>query len=364
MYIAHKTKKYFDYITFCLLLTIISCGLLFIFSATYTAKKPFSLFFIKQCLGACGGIIIYFLCLIPDYRNLMRWSYFAYFIVLFLLFFTLIKGSIGMGGKRWLNLLFFKIQPSELAKLLFPACMVNYLHMQKKTVIISFAVFIPILITLIISFLLIRKQPDLGTALISLIAGLILCWLAGLDKRFFLYSFIAILIMTPLMWSFMLRDYQKNRILVFLGQGNQKKEGYQIEQARIAVGSGGILGKGTFNGTQNRLRFLPESRTDFIFAVLCEEWGLLGALTMVTLYILLFLRSFFIIYTIKDFYAQLFASGLLIHIILATIINICMVIGILPVVGIPLPLMSYGLSNLWITCACFGIFQNIAMQCR
>jgi rod shape determining protein RodA len=236
--------------------------------------------------------------------------------------------------------------------------------MRKKTVIHSFGLFIPLLTMLFVSFILILKQPDLGTSLVVLFSGLILCWFAGLNRKFFSYGFLITIILTPVIWSFVLRDYQKNRIIVFLGQGNHKKEGYQIEQARIALGSGGLWGKGLFNGTQNRLRFLPESRTDFIFAVLCEEWGLFGAFTIILCYIFLFFRSFLLIRIIKDLYAQLFAIGLLLHILLATIINIGMVLGIMPIVGIPLPLMSYGLSNLWITCACLGGFQNIMVRCR
>ena len=358
------TVRSFDFITFFLMLALAACGLLFVFSATYSPEKPFSSFFIKQCIGICTGIVIYFLCLIPDYRNVMRWGYVAYFGIIALLAFTLIKGSIGMGGKRWLNLIFFKIQPSEVTKLLLPAYIVNCLHIYKKTVVLSFGIFVPLLAMIGLSFILVQKQPDLGTALIILFSGLILCWLAGLDKKFFLYSVPLLCIMTPLIWSFVLHDYQKNRIIVFLGQGNQKKEGYQIEQASIAIGSGGLFGKGLFNGTQNRLRFLPESRTDFIFAVLCEELGLVGAITVLLCYLLLFFRSFLLINTLKDVYAQLFASGLLLHILLATIINIGMVLGILPIVGVPLPLMSYGLSNLWITIACLGAFQNIMLRCR
>jgi len=358
------TTRSFDVITFVLMLLLATCGLLFIFSATYNPEKPFSYFFIKQSIGICTGITIYFLCLIPDYRTIMRWGYVAYFGVIALLIFTLIKGSIGMGAKRWIYLFFFKLQPSELTKLLFPAYMVNYLHMHKKTVIHSFGFFIPLLGMLSLSFILILKQPDLGTALIVLFSSLILCWLAGLHRKFFMYSFLAVCIMSPLLWSLVLRDYQKNRILVFLGQGNIKKEAYQIEQATIAIGSGGLWGKGLFKGTQNRLRFLPESRTDCIFAVLCEELGFLGAFFIIICYMLLFLRSFLLIRTLKDMYAQLFATGLILHVLLATIINIGMVLGIMPVVGIPLPLMSYGICNLWITIASFGIFQNIMMQCR
>lgn len=363
--VNHRTTaRSFDFITFFFMLLIAACGLLFVFSATYTSEKPFSSFFIKQCCGVLSGIIIYFFCLIPDYRTFIRLGYVAYFGVIALLIFTLIKGSVGMGGKRWLNFIFFRFQPSELAKFLLPAYMINCLHIHKKTVIRSFGLFIPLLTMIAISFVLILKQPDLGTALIVLFSGLILCWFAGLNKKFFLYTTLATLIMTPLIWSFVLRDYQKNRILVFVGQGNHKKEGYQIEQARIAIGSGGLCGKGLFNGTQNRLRFLPESRTDFIFAVLCEEWGLLGALAIMLCYIFLFFRSFLLIRHVKDPYAQLFAIGLLLHILLATIINIGMVLGIMPIVGIPLPLMSYGLSNLWITFACLGGFQNIMLRCR
>lgn len=363
-YKAKSPIKSFDFITFFLILTITACGLLFIFSATTAPAQPYSSFFTKQLFGACSGLVIYFLCLLSDYRNLMRWGYLAYFGVISLLIFTLIKGSIGMGAKRWIHLIFFKLQPSELAKLLFPAYAINYLHIQKKTAIHSFGLFVPLLAVLAVSFILILKQPDLGTALIVLISGLILCWLAGLDRKFFLYGTTLAIIMTPLIWSCVLRDYQKHRILVFLGQGDQKKEGYQIEQARIAIGSGGLWGKGLFNGTQNTLRFLPESRTDFIFAVVCEEWGLIGALSILLCYLCLFFRSFFLIATIKDIYAQLFASGLIIHLLLATIINISMVLGILPIVGIPLPLMSYGLSNLWITFACLGIVQNIIITCK
>lgn len=357
-------KRSFDYITFFLTAVLSMCGLILIYSATYTADQPFSLFFVKQCFGLCSGIIIYFLCLLPDYRTIIRYGYIAYFGTILLLIFTLIKGSIGMGGQRWINLIFFKFQPSEITKFLFPAYVVNYLHTQKKIVIHSFALFIPMLVILGLSFILILKQPDLGTALIILLSGLIICWLAGLDKKFFLYSALIFLFMGPIIWSVALRDYQKNRIIVFFGHGDQKKEGYQIEQARIAIGSGGLWGKGLFNGTQNKLRFLPESRTDFIFAVLCEELGLCGALFIIFCYMCLFFRSFLLITTLKDTYTQLFAGGLLLPILLATIINISMVLGMLPIVGIPLPLMSYGLSNLWITIACLGVFQNIMIRCR
>jgi rod shape determining protein RodA len=149
---------------------------------------------------------------------------------------------------------------------------------------------------------------------------------------------------------------------VFLGEGDARKERYQIEQSYIAVGSGGLCGKGFLKGTQNTLQFLPESRTDFIFAVVCEEWGFLGALIILWLYLLLFYRFLTIIGTIKDFYAQLLAVGLIIHIIISTFMNIGMALGLLPIVGIQLPFMSYGVTYLWITFASLGWFNSIAMR--
>jgi rod shape determining protein RodA len=365
MNVSYKSPaKSFDYISLLLIILLSLCGLMCIFSATYRPEKIFSSFFIKQIFGVISGLIIYFLCLLPDYRNIMRWGYAFYIGVIALLIITLIKGSIGMGGQRWINLYFFKFQPSELSKLFFPAFMVNYVHLQKKTIIQSFYFFAPILVVLLLSFILIHKQPDLGTALILLTSGIILLWLAGISKKFFLYSILCILLISPFIWSYALHPYQKNRILVFCGYGNQKSERYQIEQARIAIGSGGIFGKGLCKGTQNRLRFLPESRTDFIFAVLCEEMGLIGAVIVVLLYLFLFFRSFMLIKVINDEHAQLFAVGLLVHLLLATLINIGMVLGMLPIVGIPLPFMSYGLSNLLITYTSFGIIHNIILYYR
>jgi rod shape determining protein RodA len=291
----------------------------------------------------------------------MRGGYFAYFIIIALLFFTLVKGSIAMGGQRWLNLFFFKFQPSELTKLLFPAFIAYYFFSHHKTKYGSIKDFIPLFIILGISFVLIRSQPDLGTALIILFLGLILFWLAGVSRTFFIIMFSTIIITAPLLWHF-LKPYQRNRIAVFLGHGNNQKERYQIEQAKIAIGSGGLYGKGLLHGTQNKLQFLPESRTDFIFAVICEEWGFVGACIGILLYILLFIRTLIIIYYIEQPYVQLLAIGLVMHLVLSTIINIFMVIGLLPIVGIPLPFISSGLSNLLISCASLGWIQGIYIQ--
>lgn len=361
MSIKSNSLWYFDWISFLLTVSLALIGLLFVFSATYTQEHPYSIFFKKQAAGIAIGLIIYFLFSWIDYRSLMRWGYLAYYGVVGLLLFTLIKGSIGMGAQRWINLFFFKLQPSELAKLLLPSFIAYYFYSHKKINYQTWKDFIPLLCVLFLSCFLILRQPDLGTALIVLFSGLLLLWLAGLPNKFFLIGFILTVLAAPALW-YVLKPYQRNRIAVFLGYGTTHKERYQIEQAAIAIGSGGVFGKGIKSGTQNTLQFLPESRTDFIFAVVCEEWGFLGALLILALYAFLFIRLLWQIQFIDSSYIQLLAMGLVTHLILSTIINICMVIGLLPIVGIPLPLMSYGLSNLFISWASLGWLQGIFLH--
>jgi len=356
-----RKRIYFDWLTFGLIIALSSIGLLFVWSATYKPELPYSLYFKKQLFGVACGISIYLICTFADYRTFARWGYFSYFIIIVLLFFTTIKGSIGMGAQRWIDVGFIKIQPSELAKLFLPSFIAYYLYTENETFIFKTKDFIPILSVLCISTLLILKQPDLGTALLLLFSGLLSVWLAGMNKQWFFYGTFAIMLCTPLLWC-TLKPYQRNRIAVFLGQGQPRQERYHIEQSTIAIGSGGITGKGFLRGTQNKFQFLPESRTDFIFSVICEERGLLGALCIIMLYTLLFVRLFLRITEIKTAWTQLFAFGLIIHIVLSVLINLGMVLGLLPIVGIPLPLCSYGLSNLWITFASLGMCQSILMH--
>jgi len=361
-YLDRRYLRYFDWIGFLLALILSGLGLLFIFSATHCVDRPFSIFFQKQVMGLASGLVIFFIFCAIDYRRLQRWGYFLYIATLFLLVFTIIKGSIGLGAQRWVNLGIIKFQPADLAKLFFPAFFTYYLSAgDAQAGPKRFRDFIPVLIALGISFLLILKQPDLGTGLIIAVSGLVLVWLAGIGYRFFIGLFLCLLVTAPISWAF-LKPYQKKRIAVFLGEGDTRKERYQIEQSCIAVGSGGMWGKGFLKGTQNTLQFVPESRTDFIFSVVCEEWGFLGALLILALYLALFYRFFLIIITIKDFYAQILAVGLIIHIVISALMNMGMVIGLLPTVGIQLPFMSYGITYLWITFASLGWFNSIAMR--
>lgn len=361
MSLSKRHIFYFDWISFFLTWTIATIGLLFVYSATTTELIPFSLYFKKQLLGFVSGFIIYWFFCLTDFRKLCRTGYFLYFVMILILIYTLIKGKIGMGAQRWIDLKLFKFQPSELAKILFPPFFTYFLYTENDVPIYTLETFIPMLTCLGVSSFLILRQPDLGTALVVGGSGLILLWFAGIGKKFFRYGLLLFVVSTPLCWK-ILKPYQKNRIMVFLGAGQIHKERYQIEQSKIAIGSGGMFGKGFARGTQNTLFFLPESRTDFIFSVLCEEWGFVGGLFLLLLYLLLFLRMFYKLEKVKTFFAKLLGIGLMLPILLSTFVNIAMVCGLLPIVGIPLPLMSYGLTSLWITCASFGWIQGIIMK--
>ncbi|OGB86100.1 rod shape-determining protein RodA [candidate division TM6 bacterium RIFCSPHIGHO2_12_FULL_38_8] len=360
LFVNKRYLCYFDWMSLCIVVFLCVFSLCFVFSTTCKGDAV-SLFFKKQLFGIATGILIYFFCSFIDYHTICRVGYWLYLFTLGLLMFTLIKGSVGMGAQRWINLGFIKFQSSDLAKLFFPMFITYYFlnddeESEPKPITYS----IPIIVILL-SFLLVIKQPDLGTAIVLLISGALMLWFMGLSTRFFMISALCCLITAPISWS-ILKPYQKKRILVFLGQGNRNKERYQIEQSKIAVGSGGIFGKGIGQGTQNKLSFLPESRTDFIFSVICEETGLTGALFVLSLYIILFLQLMRLIITISSIYSKLMCFGLLIPIILSTLINIGMVLDLMPVVGIPLPFMSYGITHIWTSFASLGCINSVTCQ--
>lgn len=360
--------RYFDWINFIIVVALLTIGLLFILSATYTPENPLSLFFKKQLVGCCIGLIVYFFFSLVDTRIIMRWSLVVYSLIIGLLIYTIFVGLIGMGGRRWISLYFFRAQPSELAKWGFPLFVGEYLDRVTKDIYgkyssLSLRVFIIPLLVLLVTFVMVARQPDLGTALIILMSGLVMLWCSGLSNRFFLLFFCCLFMGSPLLWAG-LRPYQKTRILVLLGYGDNKRERYQAEQSKIAIGSGGLWGKGLLQGTQNRLDFLPEDHSDFIFSIICEEWGFAGALLVILLFGILFTRILIRVYWGVDLSEQVIAVGLVTSIALSVCINIGMVTGMLPIVGIPLPLLSYGLSNLLVTMATFGWLNNITVNRR
>ena len=358
--IDRRLVHYGDWVNLLLVLALSCVGILFVFSATYTPQHPISSFAAKQALGVSSGLIIYLLIFFTNRRVLQLWGTIFYYVTLVLLVFTLVKGSIGFGAQRWISLGFTKFQPSELAKLFFPAFFITTLALEQGKRPTALA-YVQVISIMLISFLLILKQPDLGTALIILFAGILLLWLARIGRGFFIGLFLVTALGAPIAWK-TLKPYQKKRVVVFLGGGEHRKERYQIEQSQIAIGSGGICGKGFLQGTQSHLHFLPASRTDFIFSVICEEAGLVGALIVIILFGLLFLRALINIAGIQELSQQLLAIGLIAPTILSTIINISMVLGLLPIVGIPLPFITYGNTHLWMEFAAMGWYNNIVAR--
>jgi len=358
--------RYFDWPSFILMTIIVSLGLLFVFSATYKPEVPISFLFKKQLIGALIGYVIYFVFCMLDTKRLARWGLLAFGITLCFLVYSFVGGMIAMGGKRWISLGFFRFQPSEMAKLFLPVFIASYftqLELPKYTLKTeqAFKLYTFPLGVLFFTAALILKQPDLGTSLLVLFSGFVLLWFCGIPRTFFIALALCGVLGAPLLWKG-LKPYQQNRILVLFGYGDARKERYQIEQSKIAIGSGGLTGKGLLKGTQNKYEFLPEDHTDFIFSVFCEEWGFLGALLVLLLYGALFARLIFVLLQVQNYFEQIVGLGLLIHIVFSTVINMAMVTGMLPIVGIPLPLFSYGLTNLWINLASLGWLNNIAIR--
>ncbi|NOT86392.1 MAG: rod shape-determining protein RodA [Methylococcaceae bacterium] len=286
-----------------------------------------------------------------------RYSLFLYGIGVVLLLAVLVMGEFGKGAQRWLDLGLFRFQPSEMLKISTPMMIAWYLS---EHVLPPRGKPLGITVLLITApTLLIAKQPDLGTALLVASSGAAVLFFAGLSWRI-IGSLLAFLgASAPILWQF-LRDYQRNRIYTLLNpEADPMGKGYHIIQSKIAIGSGGISGKGWLGSSQSKLDFLPESSTDFIFAVFAEEFGLFGCLGLLVLYLLIISRCIYISLQAQDTYTRLLAGGLSFTFFVYVFVNIGMVIGILPVVGVPLPLISYGGTSMVTLLAGFGILMSI-----
>jgi len=270
---------------------------------------------------------------------------------------VLFMGDMGKGAQRWLDLGFFRFQPSELLKLATPMMVAWYLAERRLPVKTKHIVIATIFIA--IPTALIAKQPDLGTAILIACSGIAVLFLAGISWWLILGVASAGAALTPVLWSFM-KAYQKQRVLTFLNpEDDPLGAGYHIIQSKIAIGSGGLYGKGWMHGSQARLEFLPESSTDFIFAVFSEEFGLIGCIALLTLYLLIFIRSLYIATQAQDTFSRLLAGSLAFTFFTYLFVNVGMVTGILPVVGVPLPLVSYGGTSMVTLLIGFGILMSI-----
>ena len=289
-----------------------------------------------------------------------RHAYVFYLIALFLLILVIFFGLTASGSKRWINLYFLNFQPSELMKIAVIVCFARYYHRIQSADLQSYKFLLQPMILLIIPCYLVIQQPDLGTSILIAGSGIAIIWLAGLNIKYFVYSGLLLLVSLPFAIS-ILKPYQKSRILTFFNPDRDPLgAGYQIIQSKIAIGSGGFFGKGFLKGTQSYLEFLPEKHTDFIFTLFSEEFGFLGSIILLLLYVLLIYRIISIGFFVRSFFAKLYCFGFATAIFLYVFVNISMVLGLLPIVGAPLPIMSYGGSSM----LSIMLGLSIVMSCK
>lgn len=335
------------------LLSICAFGLVVLWSASGQDSGLLMRQLIR--LGVAFGVMIAIAQVPP--KVLRFWSPWLYAIGLVLLFAVLIVGDFGKGAQRWLDLGVIRFQPSEIMKLAVPMMAAWYLH--ERALPPRFVELVAVLALVLLPASLIAQQPDLGTALLVAAAGMLIVLLGGLRLRLIVLLGAACAALAPVLWHFM-HDYQRRRVLtLFNPESDPLGAGYHIIQSKIAIGSGGMFGKGWGNGSQAQLEFLPERSTDFIFAVLGEEFGLLGQLLLLIGYLLLVGRGLYIALQAQDTYARLLAGSISLTFFVYAFVNTGMVTGLLPVVGVPLPLVSYGGTSMVTLMAGFGILMAI-----
>jgi len=361
--IDRRLVSHFDWTLFGVAVGLALLGILTIYSSTYSiTEKQASGLATKQFYWLLLGTVAMLGALSIDYHHLDRLAYPFYGAALFLLFLVLLIGSVGGGSQRWLNLGFFILQPSEPAKLAIVLALAKYLQYDEpasgyrlRDLWAPFLFVAPlILLTLV--------QPDLGTAIVLSLIFVSIMLMGGLRLRSFLYLAATGLALMPIAWHF-LKSYQQKRILIFLDPDlDPLGAGYHVIQSKIAVGSGRLLGKGYLKGTQNQLDFLPAQHTDFVFSVFAEEWGLLGCLILLALYFTLIIFSLRLVARAKDRFGSLLVFGVVTIFFWQVIINVAMVTGLMPVVGIPLPLLSYGGSSMVSMMVAIGLLMNVNMR--
>lgn len=360
MRIDRRLLYSFDWMLFGLLMTIILIGLLNLGSAGASAAGDSP--FLKQIRWIVFGFALMLAVVCIDYRLITRSAYVIHGIAVFFLVIVYLYGTVTHGSQRWINLGGFSFQPSELVKLTLVLALARYFNDRKQPDAYTiWGLFIPILLV-IVPFALIVRQPDLGTALLLLVLFGSMALFVGVKWRSILLTAATGLLLVPFVWNF-LHDYQRERILTFFDPGRDPLgSGYHIIQSIIAVGSGMFFGKGYMQGTQSQLKFLPEQQTDFVFSVFAEEWGFLGAVVLLTAYLAFILWGLKIAQQARDYTGTLIAYGLTMLVFWGFFINIGMVIGILPVVGIPLPFLSYGGSSMVGLLTGMGLLMNVSMR--
>ena len=308
-------------------------------------------------------IVFFSMMLIFSFVNLKLWhsiGYIFYFVVLCLLIWASLYGVKASGSQRWVDLYFINLQPSELMKVAIIMCFAKFYHRTQIHLVNSFKNIIVPMVVLIVPILLVVSQPDLGTSILIGFSGLVVLWLSGVNAKYFIYSSLVLLISLPFVISF-LKPYQKLRILTFFNPDRDPLgAGYQIIQSKIAVGSGGLSGKGFLKGTQSYLDFLPEKHTDFIFTLFSEEFGFIGCVLLLLIYVMIMYRIIKIGHQSKNNFAKLYCYSFTTAFFIYVVVNMSMVLGLLPIVGAPLPIMSYGGSSM----LSIMLGLSIVMSCK
>lgn len=340
------------------LLLLMAAGLGILYSASDGSVELVQ----RQVLRLALAFVVMFVVAQIPQQQLYIWAPWLFALGVILLILVLVAGDVGKGAQRWLNLYVIRFQPSEMMKLVSPMMIAWYLSEKPFPPKLS-ALFIS-LVLVIVPTVLIARQPDLGTSLLVAAAGFFVIFLGGIRWRILFSAVFAMLALVPVLWQFM-HDYQKQRVLTLLDpESDPLGSGYHIIQSKIAIGSGGLYGKGWLNGTQSQLDFLPERTTDFIYAVFAEEFGLMGAIVLLSLYAFIIIRGLYIASQAKDSFGRLLAGSLSLTFFVYLFVNVSMVSGILPVVGVPLPLVSYGGTSMVTLMAGFGMLMSISTHRR
>ena len=346
---------YFDQYLFISITLLSVMGLFFLYSASQEDLNTV----IKQSIFVGLGLILMLAVSQPDPDFYKRFSGIFLVLSILLIFATMLFGKEINGAKRWLDLGFFTLQTSEIVKISLPIFLASYLYNRPLPISLKHTFITLILIGSI--FFLVYRQPDLGTGLVVFMAGVYILFLAGLSWRFIFTSFGLVLLSLPFLWNNFLQPFQRQRILTFMDPSNDPYgSSWNITQSKIAIGSGGMSGKGYQDGSQAHLNFLPEAETDFIFAVIAEEFGFVGVCILLSIFFFILLRCLYLAFNARDRFCRLTIGGLSLVFASTLFINLGMVVGIIPVVGMPMPFISKGGSSLLSFYIAFGIIISMA----
>ena len=337
-----------------LIITLFFVGLAALYSIS---NGDFNSWPLKHSQRFILGLIIFFLVIFFDLRLIFGYAYLIFFLSIISLAIIPFFGIESNGATRWINIAGISLQPSEFVKYTLILALAKYFHSINNDSSFIKTLIIPLIITIVPVFLVIT-QPDLGTALIILLGGISLFWISGLNYKYFIVGVFSILCSLPVLWQY-LKDYQKERVLTFFNpERDPLGNGYHIMQSKIALGSGGIFGKGYMEGTQSHLNFLPEMQTDFIFTMLGEEFGFIGTLILLFIYAALIMISIRLALKSRSLFSKYLSLGVCNVFFIYVFVNIGMVTGLLPVVGVPLPFISYGGSSMLAVMFGFGLLMN------